>query len=243
MINLTTVQLRAILQLPERPFEDIFPYDGTPYEPLSHIEPCTVLQCSGTVASAGNLFVLGTDFRLTANCVDWTIPGGVKPDLNTPIYFDYTYSRLGGDAASTCVQNAQMIVAQDLGPAYPYGASSTSGVPFDMLATYGASLVAAREACWTLAATEIDLASKSRRGAVLLDDSKKTADWQASAMDWDKRYKRYLTMIRPSGMVRGLRIVGPNAERLIFGAIEREVFDELFINDAAEYGFAFGGIL
>lgn len=228
MVNLTVTQLRNLLQLPERPFEDVYAFDGTSYFDLSHREPCTMLLASGTVSGQAFNFVQGTDYQLTAGCIDWTLPGAHKPDFNTPFTIDYTYSRLGGAAASTSVANAQMIVAQDLGPAYPYGASTTSSISYDQLATYGASLVAARDACYTLADSDIDLSQKARRGSIVLDDSKKTNDWTAAGDKWQSRYRRYLTMIRPGGTPTVFSLIRPTADNLIFGTIEREVFDNLF---------------
>lgn len=225
-VNLTVTQLRNVLQLPERPFEDVNNYDGTKYYDLTHREPCTILLASGTASATSRLFVLNTDFQITAGCIDWS-PAGVKPDLFSAFYVDYTYSRLGGDTASTCVANAKMVVQNDLGSTYPYGSTSVAGISYDTLATYAASLVAAREACLALATTEIDLASKTRRGSVLVDDTKKSEDWEAAADRFQARYKRYLTAAR--GMIRYFGTSGPTPDRLLFGAVEAEVFDNLFL--------------
>jgi len=235
-ISLSITQLRNLLQLPERPFEDVFYYDGTSYYDLSHREPCTMFNASGTVASGPFLFRLGTDFQLTAGAIDWTLPGGTKPDLLTKLTVDYTYSKLGNNTASTCVNNAQIITTMDLGSSFPYGSASPQGIAYNDLATFGASFVASREACVSLASTEIDLAEKGRRGSVLLDDSKKTEDWDAQAKDWDARYKQYLTMIRPGGMVRSFQLAG--VARGIFGLLDRSQFEGLFgdIPYALEYG-------
>lgn len=233
MVSLTTTQLRNILQLPERPFEDPYSFDGTNFYDLSQREAVTMLSVSGTASGVPYNFQLGIDYALTAGCIDWTVGGldtGKNPDVNTLFVVDYTYSRLGGYAASTCVLNAQMIVAQDLGSAYPYGGSTTAGIGFNALATYGASLVAARDACKTLQASDIDLSQKARRGAVLIDDSKKTADWEAMAKDWDTHYKRYLTMIRPGGMVRSFQVINRNIYDLLFGPPEAFAFDGPSIN-------------
>lgn len=239
-VQLTVTQLRNVMQLPERPFEDVYQFDGTSYFDLSHREACTMFGVTGTASGSAYTFQPNIDYQLTAGCIDWTLPGAKKPDFLTAFTIDYTYSRLGGIAASTCVANAQMIVQQDLGSAYPYGGSTTSGISFDQLATYGASLVASREACYTLSDSDIDLSQKARRGSVVLDDSKKTTDWQAVGDNWNARYKRYLTMIRPNGQIRAFSLIRPNDSAFLFGNIERVVFDNLFTFPDA--GFADSGV-
>jgi hypothetical protein len=214
-VQLTTDQLRKIMQLPERPFEDRYAFDGTTYYDLSQREPCTMFSVSGTASGMGRLFQIGTDFQLTAGCIDWSLPGATKPDVNTLFIVDYTYSRLGGDAASTAAANASYIVAQDLGPSFPYGASTTSGSPFNSIALYGTALIAARQACLTLSTSDI----------VLVDDSKKTSDWIDMAKIWGDEYKKYLTMIRPGGMVRSFNVVNRNIYQLLFGEAEARAFD------------------
>lgn len=225
MINLSVTQLRNLIQMPERPFEDTYAFDGTSYFDLSQREACTMLGVSGTSGGVPRNFILGTDYQLTAGCIDWTVVGAHKPDVNTQFIVDYTYSRLGGVAASTAVSNAQIIVAQDLGSSYPYGTSSVAGISTDLLATYAASLVAARDACKTLQGSDIDLSQKARRGAVLVDDSKKTADWAVMASDWDRQYKRYLTMVRPGGKPSAFLVVSKNVCQLLFGEAEARAFD------------------
>ena len=244
MISLTVTQLRNLLQLPERPYEDVYYFDGTSYWDLSQREPCTIFSVSGTASASPYLFVAGTDWQLTAGSIDWTLPGAKKPDFGTPFTVDYTYSRLGGATASTAVANATIIATQDLGASFPYGGTSTAGIPYNNLATFIASWVAAREACVSLSSTEIDLAQKSRRGSILLDDSKKTTDWLAEADKWGERYKKYLTLARPKGMVRGFQRVSMDPARLVFGCIGIDVFDNFFANTDPYYGYGgYGGLI
>ena len=217
MITVTDDQLRSILQLPARPYSDTFAYDGSPYFDLQRREIVNLLGVSGTVASASTAFRLGVDFQLTAGSIDWTLAGR-KPDFGTAFTVEYSYSRLGAAAASTATFFAPMIVTQDLGPAFPYGQNTTSGIPFNNLALMGQMYVAAREACNSLANAEIDIAEKYRRGSVLVDDTKKSADWITTAGEWDTKYKRYLTLIRPGGQVRGFSAINANAMELVFSA-------------------------
>lgn len=242
-IQLTTTMVRNLLQLPERPFEDPFQYDGTSYWDLSQREPCTIFSVSGMVSMTPFLFRSGVDYQLTAGTIDWTLPGAKKPDFGSTFVVDYTYSRLGGVTASTAAQNGTMMAAQDLGSTYPYGASTSAGISTDALATMIASFVAAREACRSLSSTEIDIAQKSRRGAILLDDSKKTTDWLAEHDKWDAKYKQYLTMVRPSGMVRAFSLIRPTSDNLVLGEIGREVFDFLEVLNLPISGFPYGGLI
>lgn len=232
-IALTVAQLRVALQLPERPYEDPYIFDGTNYWDFSHREVSTLLGISGTVSGTPKIFQQGVDFNITAGVIDWRSPGpgSAKPDLFTRFQVDYTYSKLSGDTASSAVQTAQMVVAQALGPAYPYGSTTTAGVAFNDLATIGATVVAAREACQSLAATEIDQAQKGRRGAILLDDSKKTTDWLTMASSFNASYKRYLTMIRPGGMVRSFMAISSVPSSTIFGLLGEQIFDAVDIID------------
>lgn len=244
MITLSVTQLRNLLQLPERPYEDVYYFDGTSYWDLSQREPCTIFGVSGTVSTSAYIFRQNIDYQLTAGSIDWTIPGANKPDFGTPFTVDYTYSRLGSATASTCVANGSMIATMDLGMKFPYGGSTTAGIAYSDLASFVAGWVAAREACISLSTTEIDLAQKSRRGSILLDDSKKTSDWLADADVWDKRYKKYLTMARPQGMVRGLRRISSQPDHLVFGLIGIEVFDNFFSNTDPYYGYGgYGGLI
>lgn len=244
MVTLTTVQLRQIMQLPERPFEDVYPFDGTSYFDLSQKEPCTMLQVSGTASGVPAQFRQNIDYQLTAGCIDWTVIGGKKPDLNTPFIVDYTWSKLGGDAASMSCANANMILAQDLGPTYPYGASTSAGNLYDRVALYGAMLIGAREAAQTLAVADIDLSQKARRGAVLVDDSKKTDDWADVAKKFDQQYKRYLSMINPAGMRRIFTVIQKNSNDMVLGRIGQIAFDGYDWGDSIPYaGFDGGGFM
>ena len=100
-IALTVTNLRNLLQLPERPYQDPYAFDGTAYFDLSQREPCTIFGVSGTVSSSAYNFRAGIDWQLTAGSIDWTLPGANKPDFGTLFTATYTYSRLGGAAAST----------------------------------------------------------------------------------------------------------------------------------------------
>ncbi len=241
-IVLTTTQLRNLLQLPERPYSDDRFYDGSSYYELERFECVRILSLSGTASSASHQFALNTDFALNYDSIDWSIGGGIKPDINTLFTTQYTYSRLGSSAASTAVQNAVFIATQDLGFKYPYASTTSAGQSTDQLATFIASFRACAEACKTLSSSEIELASKVRRGSILFDDSKKTSDWLDQSMKWEKEYKKYLTMVRPSGMVRGFQLVRPAIENLVMGEIGREVFDTLFQRNNPLYGQGFGGV-
>jgi hypothetical protein len=136
--------------------------------------------------------------------------------------------------------NGSIIVTQDLGSSFPYGASTTAGIPFNNLAIYGASLIAASEACFSLATSDIDQAQKSRRGAVLVDDTKKSDNWSTEAANWSARYKKYLTMIRPGGMVRAFSIINRSYYSLLFGYPEAFAFDGVL--DVAIAGFPDSGV-
>ncbi len=242
MIVLTTTMLRNLLQLPERPYSDDRFYDGSSFYELERFESVRILGMSGTASGSPHLFTLNTDFQLNYDSIDWTIPGGVKPDINTLFTTQYTYSRLGEALASTSCANAIMIATQDLGKLYPYASTTSSGISTDQLASFIASYRAAAEATKGLSTSEIEVAQKIRRGSVLFDDSKKTSDYMDETNKWMMEYKKYLTMVRPSGMIRGFQLIRPTVDNLILGEIGREVFDSLFARSDPYYGYGFGGI-
>lgn len=211
---LTDAQLRAALQLPQRPYSDPFLYDQSPYYDLTQRECVQILTASGTAGGASKQFALNTDFQLTAGTVDWTLPGGTKPDLGTVFTIDYTYSRLGSGASANAIQNAQTIVTQDLGKNFPYGTTTPQGIPADNIALLGQLYIAAREACYALVTSEIENATKIRRGTMQVDDTKKTADWAAAAALWNTRYKQYLLLAR--GPLHRFEVISANPNRLVF---------------------------
>lgn len=241
MITLTTDQLRAVLQLPERPYADDRFYDGSSYYELERFEVARILNVSGTASGASYYFRPGVDYNLNYDSIDFT-GSAVPPDINTLFTTQYTYSRLGSSSASTACVNAIMIATQDLGYQYPYASTTSAGISTDQLATFIASFRAAAEACKTLSASEIEVAQKLRRGSVLFDDSKKTSDWLDQASKWEAEYKKYLTMVRPSGMVRGFSLIRPVPENLVMGNVGRAVFDGLFNRTDPYYGSGFGGV-
>lgn len=243
MITLSVAQLRNLLQLPERPYVDSYNFDGTPYWDLSLREPCTIFSVSGTASGSAYIFRPNIDYQLTAGSIDFTLPNNVKPDFATPFVTEYTYSRLGAATASTAVLNATMMVAQDLGSVYPYGSSTSAGISTDQLATMIAGFKAAAEVCPSLATTEIDIAQKSRRGAILLDDSKKTTDWLEAEKTWAAKYKKYLVMVRPKGMIRFFSAINRAPDKMIFGEIEQLVFDGFFNASDPQWDSTYGGIL
>src|SRR5579872_4853370 len=192
----TTDGLRALLQLPERPYQDVFPYDGTPYWDLSRREVCRVLTASGTVASAPHLWTIGADAALTAGSIDFSASTAVKPDFGTAFTIDYTYSRLGSAAASTACMYAGTINTRDLGVTFPWGSTTAEGLNFNDLAEFGQRLLAAHWACRSLATSDIENSEKYRRGTVIIDDTKKSSDWDEQAFKYEEQYKRYLVLLR-----------------------------------------------
>ncbi len=241
MITLTTDQLRSVLQLPERPYSDPRFYDGSLYYELERFEVARILSVSGTASGSAYLFRPNVDYHLNYDSIDFT-GSLVPPDLNSMFITQYTYSRLGSSLASTACANAVMITTQDLGPLYPYASHTSSNISTDQLATFIASFRAAAEACKGISSSEIELAQKLRRGAVLFDDSKKTSDWLDQSMKWETEYKKYLTMVRPSGMVRGFSLARPVVENLVMGEAGRACFDGLFNGSLPLTGSPWGGI-
>lgn len=217
----TETDLRAVLQLPNRPYSDPFIYEGssTPYYDLSRREATSLLSVSGTVSSTPHMFVNNTDFSLHDGVIDWTLPG-IKPDLGTVFTIEYTYSRLASGGVSTSVFLASNIVTAELGPSYPWGQVGTTSVDngfnYNDLARMMQIFVAAREACYTLAAAEIDLAAKYRRGSVLVDDTKKTDDWRAAANEWNAKYEKYLNLVRPKGQLHHFSFTSRDALQMVF---------------------------
>jgi len=211
---LTTTDLRNLLQLPERPYADPYYYDGTPYYDLSRREVVSFLSLSGTASGTPHLFVLGTDFNINYGSLDWTIPGGMKPDIGTAITSQYTYSRLGSSAASTSCWFSGLIVSQDLGPTYPYGSTTTSGVAFNDLAKMAQIMKAAHLACDALVSADIETSEKYRRGTVIIDDTKKSDDWALNAAKWDTLYKRYRILLR--GPIRAFNVVVQDLDTKVF---------------------------
>ena len=210
----TTDGLRALLQLPERPYQDIFPYDGTPYWDLSRREVCRVLTASGTVAAAPHLWNIGVDAALTAGSVDFSASSSIKPDFGSAFTIDYTYSRLGSAAASTAVQYAGLVNTRDLGTAFPWGSTTAEGLNFNDLAEFGQRLLAAHWACRSLATSDIENAEKYRRGTVIIDDTKKSDDWNVQAQKYEEHYKRYLVMLR--GPLRAFQTITLNDVSKVF---------------------------
>lgn len=240
-INLSTDQLRNILQMPERPYSDDRFFDGSVYYELERFEVVRILSVSGTASGSGRIFNLNSDYAINYDSIDWS-NGVIKPDINTLFTTQYTYSRLGSAAASTAVANAILMTTFDLGPTYPYASTSAEGLSTDQLATFICSFRAAAEAVKIISNSEIEFAAKIRRGSILFDDGKKTSDYLDENNKWMMEYKKYLTMVRPLGMVRGFQLIRPTASNLVLGEIGREVFDSLFNTSSPLEGFGFGGI-
>lgn len=241
-ITLTTDQIRKVLQLPERPYEDPLNYDGTTYYDVTHREICSILSLMGTVSGSAFEFTQDTDYSIVAGVVAWNKPSGQKPDMFSKFLLDYTYSILSNDTASNAVSTAQMMVARALGSTFPYGQLTEEGIAWNDLATLGAGIFAAKECCVALQGSDIAIAQKGRRGGVLIDDSKKTADWQALAKDFELKYKQYLVSIRPRGMVRAYVASGRNIDRSVFGWVGDSIFEGLGIH--LPYGSAtWGGVI
>lgn len=241
--NLTTDMVRAVLQLPLRPYSDPRVYDSTKYYDLTAREIVSVIQASGTAAGGAHIFQTPNDFLLTNGCIDWS-PAGVKPDLGTQFVVDYWYSPLSSATAAQAVSTAQSMVTQELGSAYPYASTSAEGVSTDALATIGQLYFACREACTSLAVSDIVNASKYRRGSVLIDDTHKTTDWQDMADKFGSKYKEFLRRIRPAGMVRAFAVTKRDVYSLVFegdggftGADQRAIVDMILT------GNSYGGIL
>ena len=216
-ISLSPALVYVALQLPQRPTHDDRLYDGSPYYDLSSFEVSTVIGCSGTASGIPHTFVDLVDYEIQASVLQF-IPGGTAPDYGTIFGVDYLYARAASSTVALAVSNAIMMVSQDLGSSFPYGGSTTSGVPFNNLAGMGALFVACREVCDSLASSEIELAQKYRRGSILIDDTKKTDDWSARSKEWDAKYKRYLTMIRPKGNPSAFRKISNESVRVMFGS-------------------------
>jgi len=212
--NLTENLLRSVLQLPTRPYSDIFPYDSSPYYDLTRREPVSILTASGTASGSAHNFVMGTDFHLTAGVIDWTLPG-TKPDYGTAFTINYTYSRLGSSTASTSMWTANLIVTQDLGMTFPYNIVTPQGIAYNDLATYAQALVACRESCKALSSSDIDVSEKARRGSVLVDDTKKWEDWDALAKEYEHKYRRFLTVVRPGGQISSFQIASQFLDAMV----------------------------
>jgi hypothetical protein len=242
MISLSTDQVRSLLQLPARPYSDDRFYDGSAFYELERFEVVKILNLSGIASGSSHSFALNTDFAINYDSIDWSIPGGIKPDINTMFTTQYTYSRLGSSLASSAVANAQMITTFDLGAKYPYGSTSVDGISTDALASFVCAFKACAEVVRGMSVSEIEQASKIRRGSVLFDDSKKTSDYLDETVKWETHYKRYLNMVRPLGMIRGFQLVRPVAENLVVGEVGRSVFDGLFRGFNSLTGEPFGGV-
>lgn len=217
---ITETDLRAILQLPNRPYSDPLLYDGAPYYDLSRREPTGVLSVSGSVSGGTPFFFRNAvDFSVHDGVIDWT-GGALRPDFGTAFTIDYTYSRLASGGVSTSMFLADQIVTTELGPSYPYdtiGSTSVDqGFNYTLLAKMMQLFVAAREACYTLASAEIDYAEKYRRGSVLVDDTKKTDDWDAKAKNFDAKYMKYLNLVRPTGQLHHFSLTDRNAINMVF---------------------------
>jgi hypothetical protein len=226
MITLSTDQVRSLLQMPERPYQDTRFYNGDRFYDLERYEVVRVLNVSGTVSGSAHLFSLNTDFAINYDSIDWSV-GMIKPDINTAFTTEYTYSRLGSSLASTACQNAIYVTTFDLGSSYPYGSTSVEGINTDKLASFVCAFRACAEACRGLSASEIELAQKIRRGSVLFDDSKKTSDWLDESCKWSDLYKQYLSIVRPLGMIRGFQLSRSTINNMVLGGISKEVFDGL----------------
>lgn len=216
-ISLNAGAVYAALQLPPRATHEDRLYDGSAYFDLSNFEVSSVFGVSGTASGATHAFVDHVDYEIQASVLQF-LPGATKPDFGTVFGIDYTYSRAASATVALALHNATLIVSQDLGPTFPYGASTTSGVLCDDLAGMGALFVACREVCDSLAASEIELAQKYRRGSILIDDTKKTEDWAARSKEWAAKYDRYLTMIRPNGRPSRFRTVSNQDVQSLFGS-------------------------
>lgn len=239
-VNVTDALLRSALQLPQRPYGDTYIYDGNPdgsnsYFDLSRREVVSILVCSGTSSGQPFVFRNGTDFQLNAGSIDWTIPGGKKPDYGTAFTIDYTYSRLGSSAASTSMFNANIWATTDLGSSFPYGSKFANGLAANDVALAVQLCAAAREACEIMVSSEIDLADKYRRGSLQYDDTKKTDDWTAAAKMWESRYKRALILAR--GPVRKFAVSSRNSDVMVFpvGDFVPDVVRSIIYGDS-DYG-------
>jgi hypothetical protein len=188
--------LRALLQMPARPYADFYPFDGSPYYDLSRREVVRLLTFSGTVSGAAFLWTPGTNVFLTAGAIDFSPPASVLPDFGTAFTVDYTYSRLGSAAASNAVNWAGLINTRDLGSAFPWGSTTVEGLNYNDLAQFGQALLAGHWACESLANADIENAEKYRRGTVIVDDTKKSSDWQTQADRFHTQYKKYLVLLR-----------------------------------------------
>jgi hypothetical protein len=240
MISLSTTQVRNLLQLPERPYEDTRFFDGSKFYDLERYEIVRILSMSGTASGSSYLFRNGLDFNLNYDSIDFT-GAAVPPDINTAFTTDYTYSRLGSSLASSAVANAILITTFDLGAKYPYASTSIDGINTDQLATFVCAFKACAEITRGMSVSEIELAQKVRRGSVLFDDSKKTSDFLDETLKWEMHYKKYLSMVRPLGMIRGFNLIRPVVGNLVLGEAGRFAFDGLFDGVNSISGEPFGG--
>jgi hypothetical protein len=243
---LTEAQLRGVLQLPARPFNENILSDGSRYYDLSHFEPLTIYSLVGTLGPFQNHpFVMGTDFVLNNGVLDFGA-GGASPTLGTSFEVDYSYSSLGAASVSTSMWIASTTVAQQLASAFPYNQISLAGVAYNDLATLGTLMVAARESCAAMAASEIENAVKYRRGAIQMDETAKTKNWLELSHGWETKYQKYINMIRPGGRPSGLIVIARTAYAMVFptdGNVDFPDLDYLSEDIGDGYGDDYAGVL
>jgi hypothetical protein len=195
------------------------------------------LNLSGQNGAFNNYsYVAGTDYALTSGVIDFGI-GGTQPTLGIPFNVEYTYSELGSATASTSMWIASTTVHQELASTFPYNQTSPSGVAYNDLATLGTLMVAARECCVGLAASDNVNAVKYRRGAIQMDETAKTKGWTELAKSWSAKYDKYLAMIRPSGRPSSVMLIAANAYNLVLPTIGADCFPEM------SYLGSYGGVL
>ena len=239
---LTEAQLRGVLQLPTRPFNEMILSDGGRYYDLSHFEPLSIYSLTGTLGPYVNHpFVQGTDFVLNNGVLDFGT-GGSIPTLGTSFEVDYSYSALGAATVSTSMWIASTTVYQQLSSTFPYNQITAAGVAYNDLATLGTLMVAAREACVAMAASETENAVKYRRGAIQMDETQKSKNWLELSRGWEEKYHKYLGMIRLYGKPSGIVVIARAAYALVFPMADSDYTNLEDLAADESYG-SYGGVL
>lgn len=237
----TEAQLRGVLQLPARPFSENILSDGSRYYDLSHFEPLQILSVTGQNGAFNNYqYMQGIDFAMVSGVIDFGI-GGLTPTLGIPFKVDYTYSELGASTVSTSMWIASTTVYQQLASTFPYNKISAAGVAYNDLATLGTLMVGAREATAALASSDTINAVKYRRGMVQMDETQKSKNWIELSRSWEAKYQKYLSMIRLSGRLSGIKIIAAGAYSLVFPS-DGDAFPEMAYLAEDAYG-SYGGVL
>lgn len=213
-IAVTATQLRALLQLPERPYAEAFSYDNSPYYDLGRREIVQILTLKGTKSAVPKSFTEDTDYQVTAGTIDWTLAPSNVPDFGTQFNVEYTYSRLSSDAADSALMFANALTPQELPSTYAYGTTNANGVSLDTLASLISLLYASYRACESLASGEVDTSEKYRRGSIQIDDTKKSSDWLALAAEYRAKSRQMLTLVR--GPLSAFQISSADINSLIF---------------------------